>query len=697
MSAGVTCVNCGSSELETEPSRGDTFCTKCGSVIEESCIVSEVQFEEGGHGGTHIVGQMVNNDSGFKGLSVGGILGSGRESRQVTLDNAKRRIKAVGAQLRLNKHCIDTAFNFYKMALSRRLTHGRKQSHVIAACIYITCRIEGTSHMLLDLSDVTQVNVYELGRTYLKLSSALCINIPAIDPCLYIVRFAHRLELGDKIQEVEMTALRIVQRMKRDWMHTGRRPSGLCGAALLVASRLNEIHCTIKDIIKIVKVCETTIRKRLNEFGDTPTSKLTLDEFMTIDLEGEEDPPCYKAARRKLKLQQQETQNQIEIDETEIAQLQELIEKDLEKNRKRLKGPYAKFARWATGDGDSGGKNIVDEEMTANDFITEQTVQTIEEVLRSDSNDLEPCYAEEFQSLRPTAASIGLTDYVDYCDANNREQGEPESNELDLTGIDDEELSAYILSPEEVVAKTNVWTKVHAEYLREMKEKEERKRQEQEREKESQCEVQPKKKRKSRKKIQTPASSASEAIEKMLQEKKISSKINYDVLKNLSMSVINGNPLSPTKQQQSLSDTRQATETPKTHFPPSSPIKRLTALRSYASNSPTLASLKAPIFTKLKANQVISKENSNKPPEAGDSAVLIQQSITSDNNNNKQEGKLPTTECVPEEYDEDYYMDEEEEEAGAKKELSVRQMLHHAEGDNELNDFDNYEDDDDCY
>lgn len=27
-----------------------------------------------------------------------------------------------------------------------------------------------------------------------------------------------------------MTALRLVSRMKRDWMHTGRRPSGLCGA-----------------------------------------------------------------------------------------------------------------------------------------------------------------------------------------------------------------------------------------------------------------------------------------------------------------------------------------------------------------------------------------------------------------------------------------------------------------------------------
>ncbi|CAL8298184.1 unnamed protein product [Arctogadus glacialis] len=50
------------------------------------------------------------------------------------------------------------------------------------------------------------------------------------DPCLYIPRFAQLLEFGEKNRDVSMTALRLLQRMKRDWMHTGRRPSGLCGA-----------------------------------------------------------------------------------------------------------------------------------------------------------------------------------------------------------------------------------------------------------------------------------------------------------------------------------------------------------------------------------------------------------------------------------------------------------------------------------
>lgn len=55
-------------------------------------------------------------------------------------------------------------------------------------------------------------------------------SIFLVDPCLYIHRFAHKLEFGDKEHDVAMTALRLVSRMKRDWIHHGRRPSGLCGA-----------------------------------------------------------------------------------------------------------------------------------------------------------------------------------------------------------------------------------------------------------------------------------------------------------------------------------------------------------------------------------------------------------------------------------------------------------------------------------
>lgn len=52
------------------------------------------------------------------------------------------------------------------------------------------------------------------------------LNLPLVDPALYIARFAAKLEYGDKTQKVITDSLRLVQRMSRDWIQTGRRPAG---------------------------------------------------------------------------------------------------------------------------------------------------------------------------------------------------------------------------------------------------------------------------------------------------------------------------------------------------------------------------------------------------------------------------------------------------------------------------------------
>lgn len=69
--------------------------------------------------------------------------------------------------------------------------------------------------------------------------------------------------------------------------------------ALLIAARMHDFCRKPDDIVRVVKIHESTLRKRLLEFGETPSSALTIDEFMTIDLEAEQDPPAFKQARKK--------------------------------------------------------------------------------------------------------------------------------------------------------------------------------------------------------------------------------------------------------------------------------------------------------------------------------------------------------------------------------------------------------------
>lgn len=565
---GTVCNDCGSTELESDPTRGDTHCTQCGAVIEENLIVSELQFEEGSHGAANLIGRMVSSDANYKSLAAGTMgnnlaVGS-RESREITLENAKRRIKSIGQQLRLNNHCVTTAFNFYKMALSRKLTYGRRQNNVYAACLYMTCRIEGTHHMLLDLSDITQVNIFELGKTYLKLSNALCINIPPIDPCIYIVRFSAKLHKligtdSSKVRDIELTALRLVQRMKRDWIHTGRRPSGLCGAALLVACRLNGIHCNIREIIQIVQVCETTIRKRLAEFGDTQTGKLTLDEFMTVDLEGEDDPPCFKEAkkRQKMILQQIESGEKEEEFEKEISEFQAMIDKKLEETRmnkhKRFKSMLTDGVVNVKGNKNKTNPHLGDELVTEDNAIERILESGMKDVLSQvleesdgDNDGENETILEKLKDFCPTARNLGLirsptTSGLEVVLAQEQaardgetqlDEDEQEDGELDTSGLDDDELDSYILNESERKSREDLWNKVNTDYLLE---------QEQEKERAAAEEDQPKvvkRKQTKRKRAPCVATSANEAVETMLHEKRISTKINYKVLSEIMASDI---------------------------------------------------------------------------------------------------------------------------------------------------------------
>lgn len=104
--------------------------------------------------------------------------------------------------------------------------------------------------------------MFVLGSTFLKLVRTLNLKLPLIDPSIYISRFAAALDFGEYTQRVAHDAVRLVQRMDRDWIRTGRRPAGICGACLLMAARMNGFRRTTKEMIYIVKVAEITIHSR---------------------------------------------------------------------------------------------------------------------------------------------------------------------------------------------------------------------------------------------------------------------------------------------------------------------------------------------------------------------------------------------------------------------------------------------------
>ncbi|KAK2467607.1 hypothetical protein APHAL10511_000462 [Amanita phalloides] len=294
------CSDCGGTVIEYDHAAGNGFCVSCGTVVEENTIVSELGFDETSAGAAVVQGSFVAQ--GSTRARLGGPLGhrANHESREQTIANANKKIQSIAGILRLSEQICLSATRLYTLAVELKFTKGRKSLNVVAVCLYVACRQKETrNYMLIDFSDLLQVNVFELGHTYLQLVQTLNLRLPLVDPSHYICRFAALLEFGEETNKVATDAIRLVSRFDRDWMSRGRRPAGICGAALLLAARMNNFRRSVEEIVQVVKIADTTLKKRLEEFRRTPSGRLTLADFRRVWLDEEMDPPAFTRGREK--------------------------------------------------------------------------------------------------------------------------------------------------------------------------------------------------------------------------------------------------------------------------------------------------------------------------------------------------------------------------------------------------------------
>ena len=102
----------------------------------------------------------------------------------------------------------------------------------------------------------------------------------------------------------------------------------------------------------------------MNEFSKTSASELTLDEFLTVDLDDlpEMDPPCYTSGRRKDQelLDREEKRSTFE---REMNKLEEKIEKELEERRVKVKNGRMKISSSSSVEWSSSGSDSEIEEV----------------------------------------------------------------------------------------------------------------------------------------------------------------------------------------------------------------------------------------------------------------------------------------------------------------------------------------------
>lgn len=320
---------------------GRTVCFSCGMIHEESNIVSEITFGETSGGRAMVHGGTVGNDQRHANSMGGQASGiSGGDSGQTTADRGKSAINSICSKINVPSDGVIAinAKKWYQLALNHSFVQGRGIFKVAAAAIYLASRRhKGSTVLLMDLAESIQVNVWNLGTVYRSFCQILMADdssgiggndVLEIEPLM--LKFCQRLEFDQDSHRVAADACLILKRMSRDWMVQGRNPAGLCGACIILAARMNNFRRTVREVVYVVKVADTTINQRLYEYRRTQSSRLTVRQFREFAprLKTKIAPPAVylrqereeRAEARKRKATELESEEQEDFDGLDDAE-----------------------------------------------------------------------------------------------------------------------------------------------------------------------------------------------------------------------------------------------------------------------------------------------------------------------------------------------------------------------------------------
>ncbi len=295
------CPECGSRSLSHDTERAEVVCNGCGLVVRESLLdcgpdwraFDSEQMNKRSHTGApltytlHDLGMSTIIDWRNKDAS-GREIPSASKAQMYRLRKWQQRIRvsnslernlaraltemdALSSRLDLPKNVREMAAKIYRRAVEKGLTRGRSIEGVSAASIYFACRQYGVPRTLDEISDTARLNRKEIGKTYRFVARELGLTPRPSSPLDYIERFGSELRLSG---EVRSKAREIVtQAIKQMGVTSGRGPTGICAAALYIASVILGERKTQKEVAHVAGVTEVTIRNRYKEMVE----KLNLD------------------------------------------------------------------------------------------------------------------------------------------------------------------------------------------------------------------------------------------------------------------------------------------------------------------------------------------------------------------------------------------------------------------------------------
>lgn len=291
------CPECKSINLTVDEKRGEIVCKSCGLILEEDVIDSGQEWRDfsGESNDQRRAGMptsFTKHDMGT-GTEVGtatevyGMGGAQRRkylrlrkwhnrsstSLERNLKYALVELKRVSSLLNIPPAIEEEAARIYRLAITKGLVRGRSMDCVVVGCVYIASRLFNLPRSLNEVTQTTNTNKRDVGKTYRFVARELGIRMLPSGPIDYIPKFANKLGFSAETQTKAQEILKIAENSE---LTSGRGPTGLAAASLYVASLMTGEKRTQREIADVVGVTEVTIRNRYKEMIE----KLNLDSMI---------------------------------------------------------------------------------------------------------------------------------------------------------------------------------------------------------------------------------------------------------------------------------------------------------------------------------------------------------------------------------------------------------------------------------
>ena len=186
-------------------------------------------------------------------------------SNQRNLAKALGFLNQLGDELNVPRSVSETAASVYRQILKEGATRGRTIHNLMAASLYVGCRMCDVSRSLTSIAEAANISKKEAARNYRYLHDLLDQDIPRISTGKIISKLVKQLNRSGRVEHVALDVLEGATDLR---ITSGKSPSGMAAASVYMACILLGEKVTQGSIATKARVTEVTIRNRYKELVD---------------------------------------------------------------------------------------------------------------------------------------------------------------------------------------------------------------------------------------------------------------------------------------------------------------------------------------------------------------------------------------------------------------------------------------------